>query len=201
MGRGERPGAGGAREPTARPGSLGPSWGSAAAAGRIPVTQSPAARERPAEEGRGPEALAPTQPRPAPGFVGPPGPRGGKARAVLHPGRPAPLSADRAPRCEGPREAAGNQAGLALSWGRGFESGPSCQASGTATDRGHGKERGARGRHGGRRAHGRLFNVTSEMGSICPPGKMGGERRVLGRNQREGEARGAQWREPSSDQG
>lgn len=27
---------------------------------------------------------------------------------------------------------------------------------------------GRRGRHGGRRAHGRLFNVTSEMGSICP---------------------------------
>lgn len=105
---------------------------------------------------------------------------------MLHPRRPAPVSADRAPRCEGPRGAAGNRAGLALSWGRGFESGPSRQASGTATDRGHGEERGARGRHGGRRAHGRLFNVTSEMGSICPPGEMGGERRVLSRNRREG---------------
>lgn len=43
---------------------------------------------------------------------------------------------------------------------------------------GHGEARGPRGRHGGRRAHQRLFNVTSEMGSICPgPKEKGGNRR------------------------
>lgn len=74
-----------AREPTARPGSLGPSWGSA---GRIPVIQTRAAQGGRPARGEARKRCPHPAPAPAPGFVWPSRPRGGWAHGVSTWGAP-----------------------------------------------------------------------------------------------------------------
>lgn len=120
--------------------------------------------------GRGPDASAPTPPPPRPR------PRLCLASAAAGPaGSCARAAATRRPFLQkpeiilhqGPRQAAGAWTSLAPSWA------PAMRARQVARreDRqltGAWRAQGRGGRHGGRRAHRRLFNVTSKMGSICP---------------------------------
>lgn len=74
-----------AREPTARPGSLGPSWGST---GRIPVIQTRAAQGDGPARGEARKRCPHPAPASTPGFVRPSRPRGGRARGVFTRGAP-----------------------------------------------------------------------------------------------------------------